>query len=162
MTMPTPRSWKREARLLLIVAELSKEEEGKAAVIDVFTVDFVLQHPSLLVSFASLGGHPLPVAAEPSAAEIETSEEVLLRWKRSVGDQVLAPMLGRLVSRGLVRQSGDNRVALRSHGIQVARQLERSLGQSEQARLGAVAKGVSENGHEAREWLRATLAKEST
>jgi len=156
--MPTPRSWKRESRLLLIVAELSQEQH--ASTTDVFTVDFLMQHPSLFRSFARRGARPLPALAEPSESETESSEEGLLRWKRSVGNQVLMPMLGRLVSRGLIAQSGDGRLAIRPRGLQAAKQLEGMLGRSEQSRLGVVAERVLTNERRAREWLRAALAEE--
>lgn len=155
--MRTLRSWKREARLLLIVEALSKAGEPSSS--DAFMVDFLLQHPSLLSAFARHGTQKLPPAAEPHQTETESSEEALLSWKRSVGDQVLAPMLGRLVSRGLVGRSGDGRIAILPLGSQMANGLQKRLGTLEKARLEFVTQQVETDQHGAREWLREALAE---
>jgi len=127
---------------------------------DIFSVDFLLQHPSLLGSFARRSARSLPPAAEPPASEIESSEEALLRWKRSVGPQILAPMLGRLIGRGLIAQSREGRLAILPRGKQVAQELRGSLGSPEQSCLGFVAEQIQADEQGAREWLRAALTEE--
>lgn len=156
--MLTPRSWKRESRLLLIAVELSQAEDASSA--DVFTVDFLLQHPSLLRSFARRGARSLPPAAEPSASETESSEEAFLRWKRSVGAQILTPMLGRLIARGLLSLSSQGRLAISPRGRQIADELREGLRPREQARLNIVAEEVRADEQGARVWLRDALAEE--
>lgn len=127
---------------------------------DVFAVDFLLQHPSLLRPFARRSARSLPPAAEPPASEVESSEEALLRWKRSVGAQILAPMLGRLIARGLVTQSREGRLAILPRGKRAAQELQGSFGSPEQSRLMFVAEQIQADEQGARELLRAALAEE--
>lgn len=155
--MRTLRSWKRESRLLLIVAELSGS--GADTALEVLTVDFLLQHPSLLRRIVRHGASGLPAAAEPTAAEAESSEEDFLRWKRSVVDQVVAPMLGRLIARGLIAQSPAGGLVVRPLGENVADELRPGMNPREASRLRALAGQVQKDRAQAREWLQAALAE---
>jgi hypothetical protein len=156
--MRTLRSWKRESRLLLIVAELSQARMPSGA--DVLAADFLLQHPSLLASFARRSAGALPPIAEPPASEVESSEEALLRWKRSVGAQIVAPMLGRLIARGLIAQSREGRLVILPSGERAVQELRGRQGSPEQSRLGFVAEQIQADDQQAREWLRAALAED--
>ncbi len=158
--MTSARQKRREARLLLIIAALA--ERGNAAeVVDVFALDFLLQHPSLLRSY--LRGTKLRLSPEavPSATETESSEEVLLRWKRSVGGRTLAPMIGRLISRGLVRRRPGGRLELAPRGGEAAERLRGSTGVIERERLPKLAAQVAANPPVARQSLLAALAAEA-
>jgi hypothetical protein len=158
--MRTLRSWKRESRLLLIIAELSGARPASA--LDVMTVDFLLQHPSLLRRFVRQSASSLPSGVEPSAEEAESSEETLLRWKRSLMAQVVSPMLGRLIARGLVAQSQAGDMSLLPHGRQIAGEIQATLRPSEVSRVQAVARQMGRDRPKAREWLRAALVEESS
>lgn len=131
-----------------------------ASMSEILTVDFLLQHPSLLSRFARQGASSLPSAAEPSIAEMESSEEAFLRWKRSVVEQIAAPMLGRLIARGLVARSPTGELFLQPRGRKVVEALRASLRSSEATRLRAVSERVDMNRPQAREWLQAALAEE--
>src|SRR5262245_58269362 len=100
-SMRSPREKQREARLLLIVAALAGDDGAQA--VDVFALDFLLQHPSLLALYLRGTRADLSASVAPGVTETESSEEALLRWKRSVGGRTLAPMIGRLIARGLIR-----------------------------------------------------------
>lgn len=155
--MRSSREKWREARLLLIIDALTGSGKGAEAV-DVFALDFLLQHPSLLLAFLQDSSLKLPPDVVPSVAETESSEEALLRWKRSVGGRILAPMIGRLVARGLVRRRTDGRFALEKRGEEVAKRLGRSAGDIEGERLPRLAGQVAMNPQAARQSLLAALA----
>lgn len=157
--MRTPRSWKREGRLLVIVDALGEPEGVETSSLDVFTADFVLQHPSLLEVFFRQASRKLPPKANASIAEAESTEEAFLRWKRSVDSRLLTPMLGRLIARGLLGQSGDGRLWLRPTGVPIAERVRSSLGDRELARLNAVASQVHDHRVESRRWLAAALGE---
>lgn len=153
------REKRREARLLLIIAALT--EEGKATeAIDVFALDFLLQHPLLLRSYLRGTKLRFPPDAVPSATEIESSEEVLLRWKRSVAGRTLAPMIGRLIARSLVRRRVDGRLELAPRGDEAAERLWASTGVIERERLPKLGAQVAANPPVARQSLLAALAEE--
>jgi hypothetical protein len=117
--MPDPRAWAREARLLLILNAGTRAPQY-SDVDDVLAADFLLQHPSLLVRFAGLadeGGRFWPL---PSASEADSSEEALLSWKRAVGTRVVAPILGRLIGRGLVTHRRLGALHMTPQGMRTA------------------------------------------
>jgi hypothetical protein len=144
----------------LIIAALAGE--GKAAeAVDVFALDFLLQHPSLLRSYLRGTKLRLPPDAVPSPTETESSEEVLLRWKRSVGGRTLAPMIGRLIACGLVRRRPGGSFELAPRGDQAAEQLRGSTGVIERERLPKLAAQVAANPPVARQSLLAALAEET-
>jgi hypothetical protein len=155
------RTWRRESRLLLIVAELAKA--SPATMQDVLTVDFLLQHPSLLNRFPFEDVASLPSSVRPSDAETDSSEEALLRWKRSVLDRILHPMIGRLIARGLITGSDGGSFRLHPRSQRVAEQLRESLGEQELARLQLVgAQVAAASSDDASAWLRAALGEEAT
>lgn len=157
--MRSAREKRREARLLLIIAAVAKE--GKAAeAVDVFTLDFLLQHPSLLRTYLRGTKLQLPPEAVPSATETESSEEALLRWKRSVGARALAPMIGRLIARGLVRRGSGGRFEVAPRGDEAIERLRGSTSSIERKRLPKLAAQVAENPLIARQSLLAALAEE--
>lgn len=131
--MTSLREWKRELRLLLIVSEIA--DHGTADVVDVLAADFLLQHPSLLPSFAARGAASLPIDADVPASEVHSSEEAFLRWKRSVGDQAVAPMLGRLFARSLLTREGETGVRLTSAGKSLIANREQMLRSKDRSRL---------------------------
>lgn len=113
--MPDARVWAREVRLLIVLSTGTRAPHH-SDVDDVLAVDFLLQHPSLLVGFADLVDGGWRVWSLPSASETDSTEETLLRWKRAVGARVVAPMLGRLIARGLATHHSSGALRVTSHG----------------------------------------------
>jgi hypothetical protein len=143
----------------LIVAELS--DSRSAAITEVVAIDFLLQHPSLLHAFLRNGPAALPLAAEPSPAETDASEEAFLRWKRSAVDEVAVPMLGRLIARGLLARSSPDALVLLPRGAKAARELRSRVGGSEISRLSVIGEQVVDGDPtRAGVWLRSALAEE--
>jgi hypothetical protein len=91
---------------------------------------------------------------------MESSEEAFLRWKRSVVEQIAAPMLGRLIARGLLARSSTGELSLQPRGQNVVETLRAGLRSSEATRLRAVSEQVDKNRPQARQWLQAALAEE--
>jgi len=156
--MRSPREDQREARILLIVAALGGNEGAHA--VEVFALDFLLQHPSLLRQYLSSTKADLPPDAVPGSAETESSEEVLLRWKRSVGGQTLAPMIGRLIARGLVRRATGGRFLLTTRGAETVTDLNAAHA-IDGERLPRLAAYVSQNPAASRKALFAALQEAS-
>lgn len=159
--MRSDRERLREARLLLIVAALS-EGDSSAEAVDVFALDFLLQHPSLLRAFLRSSKFDLPANVAPSEVEEESSEEALLRWKRSVSARILAPMVGRLISRGLIRRGPRGHFELAMRGEEIAKQLRQVTGGIERERLASLAALLAMNPQAARQSLLAALAEGSS
>jgi hypothetical protein len=157
--MRSPREKQREARLLLIISALTEGDGAQA--VDVFALDFLLQHPSLLIPYVRGTKANLPPHAVPGSAETDSSEEALLRWKRSVGDRTLAPMIGRLIARGLVRRVTNGRFSLTSRGIEAVEELLASDGAIEGERLPGLAAHLSQNRAASRQALFAALGDAS-
>lgn len=157
MTMRMLRSWKREARLLAIVAELGAVD--RPSLEQLVLADFLLQHPSLLAGLARRLGSSLPDEAGASDVEIDSSEEALLAWKRAVGARPLLLMLGRLIARGLIRAEPSGSLALTPRGEEIAESLSGLPGLPERARLLAVSRWVEGEEESLRAWLRADLAE---
>lgn len=88
--------------------------------------DFLLQHPSVLERWARLSDHEWTTALLPSSQEAESSEEALLRWKRSVAGGVVVPMLRGLIGRGLVERQGVV-VGLGRKGLDAAGRLSAAM-----------------------------------
>lgn len=131
--MPDLRSWARDGRLIVVLAAGTRAEaisdlEGLPA------VDFLLQHPSALERFARFSDPAWAPATLPSVQEAESSEEALLRWKRSVASDVVVPMLGRLIGRGLVRRQGLT-LTLTPTGADAATQLAEGMGADRRDRV---------------------------
>lgn len=143
----------------MIIDAVSKEG-GAAEAVDVFALDFLLQHPSLLRTYLRGTRLQLPPEAVPSATETESSEEALLRWKRSVGSRALAPMIGRLIARGLVRRRSGGRFEVASRGDEAIERLRGSTGSIERERLPLLAAQIVESPLVARQSLLAALAEE--
>jgi hypothetical protein len=158
--MRSDRERWREARLLLIVAALS-EGESSAEAVDVFALDFLLQHPSLLRAFLRSSKLELPANVVPSEVEAESSEEALLRWKRSVSARILAPMVGRLIARGLIRRRPRGQFELAIRGEEIAKQLRQVTGGIERERLARLAALLAMDPRAARQSLLAALAEGS-
>jgi hypothetical protein len=154
--MQTLRSWKREGRLLAIIAEFSAT--GGPSFEQVVLTDFLLQHPSLLADIARDLGRSLPDEAEAREVEIDSSEEALLAWKRAVGARPLLPMLGRLIARGLIRARLPEGFALTPRGEEIAASLSRLPGSSERSRLATVSSWTENDEESLRARLRALLA----
>jgi hypothetical protein len=153
--MRSPREKQREARLLVIVAALAGDDGAQA--IDVFALDFLLQHPSILAPYLRGAKADLPSDAAPGAAEAESSEEALLRWKRSVSGRVLAPMVGRLIARGLICRAPSGRFAPTSRGVEVVNNLGGAGGSIDGLRLPRLAAHISQNPVASRRALLAAL-----
>ncbi|MGI8730456.1 MAG: hypothetical protein ACR2LK_10785 [Solirubrobacteraceae bacterium] len=117
--MPDARVWAREARLLIVV-NAGTRTPNHSDVDDVLAADFLLQHPSLLIRFADLLGDGSRFWLLPSASEADSTEEALLRWKRAVAARVVAPMLGRLIARGLVTHDRLGTLRVTPHGMATA------------------------------------------
>jgi hypothetical protein len=119
--MPDLRTWAREGRLMVVLACGTREPQV-SDVDGVLTVDFLLQHPSVLQRFASLSNQAWRPNVMPRVTETDSSEEALLGWKRSVADGVVVPMVRRLLGRGLVERRGITLV-LTALGVSTADQL---------------------------------------
>lgn len=124
--------------MLLTVDEL---DEGLGASLDdVVAIDFLLQHPFALVRFAELSSTPWPVSALPQMQETESSEETLLRWKRSIALEVITPWLGRLIGRGLVTQTAARTFQMTALGAATQDKLTQALVEDHRERLQLLAK----------------------
>ena len=154
--MASARTWLREGRLLLIVAEGARPD-GSSTVDDLLAVDFLLQHPSMLVGFADLSSQSWRLWSLPSSAETESSEEALLRWKRAVGTSVVAPMLGRLIARGLVSHRPPGEVLLTNRGSIVAQRLSEAFDVTHRDRITLAAVEFRDDSAGAHDRLRAVL-----
>jgi hypothetical protein len=99
------RTWAREGRLMVVLACGTREPQV-SDVDGLMAVDFLLQHPSVLQRFARLSDHGWRPDVMPRVTETDSSEEALLRWKRTVAGGVVVPMLRRLIGRGLVERRG--------------------------------------------------------
>jgi len=141
--------------LLLIVAALAGDDDAQA--VDVFALDFLLQHPSLLALYLRGTKADLSAGVVPGATETESSEEALLRWKRSVGGRTLAPMVGRLIARGLIRRTPTGGFALTSRGGEAVSDLGGAGGSIEGERLPRLAAHASRNPAASRQALLAAL-----
>jgi hypothetical protein len=113
--MPEARVWAREVRLL-IVLNAGTRAPHRSDVDDVLAADFLLQHPSLLLRFADHDDGGWRFWLRLSASEIDSTEETLLGWKRAVAVRVVAPMLGRLIARGLATHDGLGALHVTSPG----------------------------------------------
>lgn len=131
--MAAPRTWQREARLLLTVAELDHGGHG-ATVDDVVAVDFLLQHPLALTRFARAHDR-WPSSVLPTQDEAESTEETFLRWKRSVAQGVVTPLLGSLIGRGLVARTPQQTLRLTDLGEEVRDRLQEFLADEYSERL---------------------------
>lgn len=132
--MATPRTWQREARLLLTVAELDHAGLG-AGIDDVTAVDFLLQHPLALTRFAKRATDQWARSLLPTQDEAESAEEAFLRWKRSVAPRVVAPLVGRLIGRGLVTKTPQQTLILTDLGEKTQQRLRESLADDYSERL---------------------------
>src|SRR4051812_3332859 len=110
--MQTARARRREARLLVAVATLGRQNRSRAADLDdLLALDFLLAHPATLLAFIDLDHSSWPEGARPSARETQSTEETFLRWKRSVALEAAGPMLGRLLARRLIAWDRDGGIA---------------------------------------------------
>ena len=150
--MATARDWQREARLLLTVGELDYGGLG-AGLGDVVAIDFLLQHPFALVRYAELSSTPWPPSALPRTQETESSEETLLRWKRSVAVEVITPWLGRLIGRGLLTQTAARTFRMTALGSVTRDRLDQALVEDFGKRLKLLAKDFSADSERARKRL---------
>jgi len=153
--MRSPREKQREARLLLIIGALAGDDDVQA--VDVFALDFLLQHPSLLARYLRGIRADLSAGVAPGAAETESSEEALLRWKRSVGGRALAPMVGRLIARRLIRRTPTGGFALTSRGVETVSDLGGAGGSIEGERLPGLATHATRNPAASRQALLVAL-----
>lgn len=135
---------------------------GLAAVEDVLALDFLIQHPSVLTMFIKLSDEPWPTQSIPSIAEAQSSEETLLKWKRSIGVSILAPALGRLIGRGLVRYASRRGFMITDVGLKVSDRLGDAVSNEERERLMLTARDFARNATAARERLRRSLIEEIT
>jgi hypothetical protein len=154
--MASTRAWLREGRLLLIIASGTRPD-GTSTIDDLLAVDFLLQHPSMLTAFADLSSQHWQVWSLPLSAEAQSSEEALLRWKRAVGASVVAPMLGRLIARGLIahRPSGELRLTARGGGV--AQRISEDVDLAQRDRITLAAAEFRDDSDEAHDRLRFIL-----
>jgi hypothetical protein len=132
--MHDARAWSREGRLLIIIADDTRARHA-SRVDDVVAVDFLLQHPSALARFAETAGELWGFWTRPSVAETESTEEVLLHWKRALGARVVAPLLGRLIARGQVSHRRAGRIVVTTSGLMSAERLVHDLDDTRLERL---------------------------
>lgn len=154
--MTTTRAWLREGRLLLIVASGTRPD-GASTVDDLLAVDFLLQHPSMLTAFADASSPHWRDWSLPSSSETQSSEETLLRWKRAVGASVVAPMLGRLIARGLIAHRWSGELRLTARGGSVAQRMSEAVGVAQRDRIALAAAEFRDGSDEAHDRLRFIL-----
>jgi hypothetical protein len=155
--MPDARAWAREARLLIVLNAGTRAPQ-QSSVDDVLAADFLLQHPSLLVRFADLAEDGPRFWSLPSASEADSAEEALLRWKRAVGARVVAPMLGRLIARGLATH-GRGALHVTAHGVATAAGAAAQLDPRRLERIVRTAETFRDDPSAAHERLRRVLAE---
>jgi hypothetical protein len=156
--MPDARTWAREARLL-IVLNAGTRVPHHSDVDDVLAADFLLQHPSLLVRIADLVADGWRFSSLPSASEADSTEEALLRWKRAVGARVVAPMLGRLIARGLVTHGHLGALRVTPHGMATAADAEEQFEPTHLERVKVTAAAFRDDPDGAHERLRRVLVE---
>jgi hypothetical protein len=154
--MVSPRTWRREARILLVVRELT-QTCGSAAVEDILALDFLLQHPSALAAFVKLGKEPWPTQSLPTLSEAQSSEETLLRWKRSIATAIVAPVLGRLVGRGLISHTSPDTLIVTDPGLLVGNRVITALSDEGRERLMLTVRDFAADPPAGRERLRRSL-----
>jgi hypothetical protein len=131
--MPDLRTWAREGRLMVVLACGTREPQI-SDIDGVLAVDFLLQHPSVMLRFASLSTHAWRPDVMPRVTETDSSEEALLGWKRSVAGGVVVPMLRRLLGRGLVERRGIT-LALTAAGVGTADRLASAMAPPKRERV---------------------------
>ena len=137
--------------MLLTVGEL---DGGLGAGLgDVVAIDFLLQHPFALVQFAELSNTAWPVSALPQMQETESSEETLLRWKRSIAFEVVTPWLGRLIGRGLVTHTATQTFRMTALGSATQHKLGQALVEDHGERLRLLAREFAADSEGARKRL---------
>jgi hypothetical protein len=159
--MSRNRIARREARLVVTIHELTADRSS-AAIDDVLAIDFLLQHPAALRNFISLDEPPWPSASHPTPAEIDSSEEVFLRWKRSTVFRTLAPLLGRLIGRGLVTRPLPAGLALTRRGTKTSAVLSSALGTDERDRLATAVSMFLHDADAAHDRLRSAINEQTT
>lgn len=97
------RAWAREGRILAVLMHGTRSD-GLSDLDGLCTVDFLLQHPSVLRRFARLSQTAWAPSLLPSVEEARSTEETFLAWKRSLAGQVIVPMLRRLIARELIER----------------------------------------------------------
>lgn len=158
--MPDTRAWAREARLL-IVLDAGTREPHQSVVEDVLAIDFLLQHPSVLVRFAGFAADDHLSGNLPSISEADSTEEALLGWKRAVSARVIAPMLGRLIARGLVTHARLGILIMTPQGLLAAVDLAERFSAPQVARIEQAASAFRADATRAHERIRIALAEAS-
>jgi hypothetical protein len=143
----------------MAVATLS-QTNGEADLDDLLAFDFLLAHPAVLRAFIDLDGDAWPEAARPAANEVESSEEAFLLWKRSLALEAAAPLLGRLLARGLIVWNGSLALAPTDLGGRLADELLRAFPDSERERADRTAREFAALGSLTHDRLRRSLAEE--
>ncbi len=156
--MPDARIWAREARLLILLNSGTRSPHH-STVDDILAADFLLQHPSLLVRFAEPVEDGWRIWSLPSSAEADSTEEALLRWKRAVGARVIAPMLGRLIARGLATHRRIGALRVTSRGVATATGAAAHLEPTRLERIERMAGTFRDDPDGAHERLRLVLAE---
>lgn len=154
--MPDPRAWAREGRLMVVLAQGTRAP-ALSDLDGLLATDFLLQHPSVLERWARLSDHAWTTTLLPSSQEAESSEETLLRWKRSVADGVVVPILRRLIGRGLVERHGVA-VGLGRKGLDAANRLSAAMAADRRDRVKLVTADFRADPARARQRLWSTLA----
>jgi hypothetical protein len=158
--MSRTRAKRREARLLVAVAMLARQNNGRGVELDdLLGLDFLLSHPAALRTFIGLNGSGWPKGALPSDHEAASSEETFLRWKRSVALEAAAPLLGRLLARKLIAWSGDAELVTTDTGSRLAVELTEVIGARERERVDRLALEFVAEGAQAHERLRRSLTE---
>lgn len=118
----------------MVVLACGTREPRVSDVDGIMAVDFLLQHPSVLQRFARLSDHGWRPDVMPRVTETDSTEEALLRWKRSVAGGVVVPMLRRLLGRGLVERRGIT-LGVTALGVSTADQLAAEMTSEQRGRV---------------------------
>lgn len=101
------------ARLLILLRAFSNRGKALDGLTKLAKLDFLLRYPVFLERLLRADQLAWPVGAEPTPAERRSVESSMIRYKYGPWDNRYYPLIGALLSRGLVeRVGGKGKVAL--------------------------------------------------
>ena len=97
------------ARLLLLLLAFRADRKALKGLTKLAKLDFLLRYPVFLERLLEADSIDWPENAAPTDAERLEVEEPMIRYKYGPWDQAYYPILGSLISRGLVKMSSSQR-----------------------------------------------------
>lgn len=101
------------ARLLLLVDALTRPRRKLVGLTKLAKLDFLLRYPAMLDRLLANDGLEWPAGTAPSDLEREVVESRMIRYKYGPWDDSYYPLIGSLVSRGLLAVDRDSKSTLR-------------------------------------------------